>query len=92
MDFLEDLPLMYADLGVPATLAGAAVRGVFRNPRQAFPAGYAGMSAEGPSFELPTASVPDQVEGKTLVVNGGSWKVARHDHDGAGVSTLLLKG
>ena len=88
--FVEDLSIFLADFGVPATLAGTAVQGVFDN-------GYAlgnvgiGMASTQPMFTLPTASISGEAVGQTLVVNATNYVVSAHEPDGTGMSRLLLE-
>lgn len=52
-----------------------------------------GMGAEmsAPQIALPTAQVGANVRGKTVLADGGTYKVVEHQRDGYGMSTLLLE-
>jgi hypothetical protein len=73
-----------------ATLNGVAVRGIFDNAYVATEPGM-GMSSTQPLFALPTADVPANPVGKSLIVNGATYAIASHEPDGTGMSTLILE-
>lgn len=92
MAFAEDLSVFFntAEFAVQATLAGAAVRGIFDNAYQVdeFTGGAAGSV---PSFMLASSSVPANVIGQALVIGAATWKVVETMPDGTGVTTLRLR-
>ncbi len=88
--FTEDLTTYFADFGVPATLGGTAVLGIFDMPYALGNVGI-GMAGTQFAFTLATASVSGEAVGQTLVVNGNSYTVAAHEPDGTGLSRLLLE-
>lgn len=66
--------------------------------RADFVAPYAGGTVDGmgvearqPQVIVVTSSVPENVRGKPIVVNGVNYTVASHQPDGYGLSTLLLE-
>ena len=80
-----------ADFAVNATLAGLSVAGVFDLAYQLGDLGGAGMASTAPVFTLPTASVPANPVGLTMVVNLITYSVAAHEPDGTGISLLMLE-
>ncbi len=84
MNFAE--AAYFTDFGVPATLNGAPVRGIFDN--QAAEA-YGLVSGSRPVFLLPTASAAAQ--GQTLVIGAGIYTVAEVAADGTGLDRLTLE-
>ncbi|MEN9885766.1 MAG: hypothetical protein RL758_344 [Pseudomonadota bacterium] len=88
--FVEDLSVFFADFGVPATLNGAAVTGIFD---AAYAVGNVGIGMAGtqPVFTLATSGIVGEAVGQTLVVNAASYVVSAHEPDGTGMSRLLLE-
>lgn len=74
-----------------AVVNGAAVAGIFDNGYQPGNVGAFGMAGTQPGFTVPTASVPANPVGMTVVVGGVSYLVAAHEPDGTGISRLLLE-
>lgn len=91
MAFAERLSGYFEDFAVDAILDGVPVRGLSDGPTAVAHPGQLGVMAATPVFTLPTADVPDQPVGKTLVIGAATWLVARHDHDGTGISALHLE-
>lgn len=95
MDFATDLPLMLADFGTPATLAGAAVSGIFEAPQVFAGAGLVGATGTEPSYLLPSSSVPSQVHNASLVVAtglyAGTYRVRQSGPDEPGLTRLMLE-
>ena len=93
MPFAENLAPFFDAQGFAsdATLAGAAVRGIFDNGSALGSVGVVGMASTQPSFTLPTAALPSPVVGSALVVSGQAYAVVAHEPDGTGVSLLLLE-
>lgn len=89
--FTENLTAFFADFGVPATLGGSAVVGVFDNEHTVVPAGGFGMSSTQPRLTLPTAQVPADAIGQAVAVAGGAYVVVEHIPDGTGISVLNLE-
>lgn len=92
--FTEDFSAFFDvanGFAVSATLNGVAVSGVFDNGTAIGAVGMMGMVSTSPSFVLPTASVPADPIGKTLVIGSSSYLVAANEPDGTGVTTLLLE-
>lgn len=89
--FVEDHAAFFADFGVPATLGGTAVVGVFDNAYQAGGAGQWGIATTQPHLTLATAQVPTNPVGQAVVVAGGSYVVVTHEPDGTGISVLTLE-
>lgn len=76
---------------VEATLNGVAISAIFDNGYSLGSVGPMGMASTQPSLTLPTASVPANPVGLTVVVGGVSYLVACHEPDGTGISRLLLE-
>ena len=95
--FTEDLSPFFnsSELADTATLNGVAVVGVMEPGYQsASLEGFGVAAGTSPTFMLPSASVPAQPEGKTLVVTdgpaAGTYRIANARHDGTGVCILDL--
>jgi hypothetical protein len=92
----EDPAVFMQDWGRPAQLGGVDVLGLFADPAVHAGLGGPGMTSSQPSYWLPTASVPADVESKQLVVPasdvhpGGTYTVEQHLPDGTGFSLLYL--
>ena len=86
----EDLAPFFADFAVPATVNGAAVRGIFDN---GFALGAVGIGMAGtqPTLRLRTADVAADPVGQAVSVNAVAYTVAAHESDGTGVSVLMLE-
>lgn len=97
MSFSEDLSLFFAasDFADPALLAGQPVQGIFDSPYTVGLQGGPGIAGELAQYQLPTASVPEDWEGKSLVITqgkgAGRYTVRNHEPDGLGVSILSLE-
>lgn len=93
MAMAENLAAFFSTsvFAVDATLDGVAVTGIFDRAYQADSVGGNGFATPQPQFTLPTANVPAQVTGKTLVIGPRSYTVAVHEPDGTGVSALVLE-
>ncbi len=89
--FVEDLSTFFADFGVPATLGGMAVVGVFDNGYSLGAVGPFGIAGAQPRLSLPTTQVPANPVGQACVVGSSSYLVAEHQPDGTGMSTLILE-
>lgn len=89
--FVEDLTAFFADFGVPATLGGNAVVGIFDNGHSLGNVGAFGMASTQPALVLPTASVPTNPVGQAVVVASVGYVVAAHEPDGTGISRLVLE-
>ncbi len=90
MAFVEDFSNFLADFGDGGLLDGQAVRVIFDAPvLSPALAGMVALAAE-PQVQLPTASVPQPVFGKSLVIAQGAFIVREHIPDGTGMSLLLL--
>ena len=91
--FAEDLTAFFdvaSGFAVAATLGGVAVTGIFDNGYLVQDFG-GDIAATGPTFTLPSASVPGSVVGMALVVNATTYKVAEPVADGTGITTLRLR-
>lgn len=75
--------------GTPATLNGAAVEGIFDHAWTPALGGMAETTA--PTFMLPTDSVPASVHGLAMQIAGDAYTVVGAQHDGTGVTTLVLE-
>lgn len=93
MAMTEDLSAFFstADFASDAQLAGVAVRGIFDKAYQFDNAGGAGFASSQPAITLPSAGLPADPVGLTLLISGVSYTVVEHRPDGTGVSILLLE-
>lgn len=92
MTFVENFPAYLADFGVDCIVDGQAARGIFDAAYTASsPLGGVGFAAAGPALTLPTDDVPAAPVGKSMTVDGASWRIVDHQPDGTGVSVLLLE-
>lgn len=89
MNLTADLPLMLADFGVDATVGVATVRVIFDAEYEA--ALGSGMEALGPRVVGRTADLAAAVQGTAVTVNAVAYKVASHQPDGTGLTTLVLE-
>ena len=92
MPFAEDFApfLSAAEFATPGQLNGVAVSGIFDNGFQAFNLG-SGVAASGPVYLLPSASVPAQPIGLSLVLGADTWRVVEAEPDGTGMTSLSLR-
>lgn len=74
-----------------ATVGGASVAVIFDNANALGSVGPFGMASTQPSITLPTAQVPADPVGTTVVVGVTTYLVAAHEPDGTGISRLLLE-
>lgn len=74
-----------------ATVGGASVAVIFDNASSLGAVGPYGMASTQPSVTLPTAQVPADPVGTSVVVGGSTYLVAAHEPDGTGISRLLLE-
>lgn len=102
--FAEDLTLFMADFGVPATLAGREVQGIFDAGYELGQVGLMGAASARVTLTLPTASVPVEIANwfsffnpsyrlqadLICIVRGVRYQVAGHESDGTGMSVLVL--
>lgn len=97
MSFTEDLSPFFAgsDFADPAVLDGQPVQGIFDSPYTVGLQSGPGIAGELAQFTLPSASVPGDWEGKSLVITegkgAGAYTVREHAPDGLGVSILSLE-
>ena len=89
--FVEDLSHFFPDFGVPVTLGGTAVVGIFDNGYDAMGMGRVGMASTQPMLTLPTASVPSGVVGQAATVNATAYTVVAAEPDGTGITRLMLE-
>lgn len=89
--FAEDLAPFYADFSVPCTVGGVAVRAIFDDASTLGAVGVAGMATSQPTVTVPTADLPADAHGAVVLVQGRSYVVAQADHDGTGITRLLLE-
>ena len=87
----NDLDVFFSDFGVAATLAGAAVRGIFDNGHALGNVGLGGMADTQSVFVLSSDSLSGDPVGQTLAVNATSYYVSAHEPDGTGMSRLILE-
>ena len=93
MAMVEDFTAFFqtSEFAVNATLAGLPVRAIFDAAYQLAEVSEIGMATTAPVLTLPTASVPANVVGLAVVVNGKSFTVVAHEPDGTGISLLMLQ-
>lgn len=74
--------------GVQCTLAGSPITGVYRAPyAEAF-----GIATTSPTLQVRTADLTVTPNGQAVAVpSEGTFRVARHEPDGTGWSTLVLE-
>lgn len=101
--FAEDLSVFFADFGVPATLGGIEVRGIFDEPYARADIGYMDAASSRPTFSLPTAQLPTGPDWRSFLigelgavdlhisVRGVDYVIVGHEPDGTGVSRLVLQ-
>jgi hypothetical protein len=92
--FAEDLSAYFdtaTGFAQPATVGGASVAVIFDNAGTLGSVGPYGMASTQPTVTLPTAQVPAEPVGTTVVVAGNTYLVAAHEPDGTGISRLLLE-
>lgn len=91
--FAEDLSTFFnpAEMADTVTLDSVAVSAIFDNGYALGSVGSMGMAGAQPSLTLPTASVPANPVGKLAVVGVVTYRVAEHQPDGTGISTLILE-
>jgi hypothetical protein len=90
---VEDFAVFFAltEFATNASLGGVAVRGIFDNGYLQGDVGGNGMAGAQPMFTLATSHVPASPVGTSLVVNATNYRIAAHEPDGTGVSTLMLE-
>jgi len=74
-----------------ATVGGQSIEGIFDNAYLQGEVGGNGMAGAQPMFTLATSNVPANAVGASLVVNATNYRIAAHEPDGTGVSTLMLE-
>ena len=92
--FAEDTTAYFDTTGgfaQTATVGGASVAVIFDNANALGSVGPFGMASTQPSITLPTAQVPADPVGTTVVVGVTTYLVAAHEPDGTGISRLLLE-
>lgn len=83
---LEDFAAFFDDFGVPATLNGANVRGIFDN---AYGESFGLVASSSPVFRLPSSIAV--TTGQTLVIAATTYTVASVEPDGTGITVLRLE-
>lgn len=96
--FTEDLASFFADFAVPCTVGGVAVRAIFDDAGALGSVGVAGMATSQPTVTVPSADLPADPYGLPadpygLPVQVGvrNYVVAATEHDGTGITRLLLE-
>lgn len=88
MAFVEDLAPFFTDQAAAScTIDGVDVAAVFSN--RAEDVLYA--SGTSPMLTCATTAVSATARGAPVVVNGASYTVAKVEHDGTGVSRVILE-
>lgn len=83
---LEDFAAYFADFGVPATLNGVIVRGIFDN---AYGESFSLVASSSPVFRLPSSIAV--ATGQTLVIAATTYTVVGVEPDGTGLTVLRLE-
>lgn len=97
MAMTEDFSVFFGitDFADAALLDGQPVQGLYDSAYTVGLQDGPGMAGELPQYTLPTASVPDDWEGKPLVITQGmgvgNYTVRGHMPDGLGISVLSLE-
>lgn len=89
--FAEDLAPFFADFAVPCTVGGVAVRAIFDDASALGSVGVAGMATSQPTVTVPSADLPADPYGLPVQVGGRNCVVAAVEHDGTGITRLLLE-
>ena len=91
--FSEDLTLFFSTSGFAdsATLAGVSVVGIFSKAYQLADLAGAGMASTAPVLTLPSADVPDEPVGETVVHDDVSYTVVATEPGGTGITRLVLE-
>lgn len=84
MNFAE--AAYFTDFGVPATLDGAPVRGIFDN---AYGESFGLVASSSPVFRLPSSIAV--ATGQTLIIAATTYTVAGIEPDGTGLTVLRLE-
>lgn len=90
MSIAEDIPLFFADFGETVNLGGVEVTGIFDLPGEFDPIG-GGIVVGRARLTLPSASLPADPVGATLMRAGKVYSVRSALPDGTGVTTLELE-
>lgn len=88
MAFTEDIAPYFADFGTPATLDGAAVRGVFDGPSSVV---LGGVGTTAPRYTLSSAAAAAATQASVLVMAGTTYRVRDMLPDGTGLTELSLE-
>ncbi len=88
MAFTEDIAAYFDDFGVDATVAGAAVRGIFDN---GFLIALGVTAGSGPVLLVDSAGVTSAAQGGTVTLPGGSYTITAMEPDGTGMTLLRLQ-
>ena len=91
--FTESFDVFFevSEFAVTATVDGQSMSVIFDAAYAMGDVGPYGMSSVAPMVTLPTAKVPADPIGKSVVVNGKNYLVTVHQPDGTGISTLTLE-
>jgi len=80
-----------SEFAVTATVDGQSMSIIFDAAYAVGDVGLYGMASVSPVVTLPTAKVPTDPIGKSVVINTKSYLITAHQPDGTGVSTLMLE-
>lgn len=92
MDFAEPVAEFFeGDLAESVRVNGRSVRAIFRTTPAMGSIGVGGMSTREVSALLPTASVPTDPVGKTIVRLGVSYRIAQAEPESDAITRLTLE-
>lgn len=93
MAFTEDLSVFMstAEFAVDVIIDGVSVKAIFDNGYALGSGGANGFSTSQPMLTLSTSDVPANPVGKSVLVNGLSFTIETPEHDGTGVSSIMLQ-
>lgn len=98
--FAEDLSVFMnvAEFATAATLDSEPVTGIYTNGYALASVGPFGMNSSDPDYTLPSASVPENVIGKLLIIGEDTdttsetrYTVVKPEPDGTGLTRLVLE-
>lgn len=88
MNLAADLPLMFPDFGIPATVGGVATLAIIDDD---YAAALGLVVGSAPVLTIQTAAVPAVAIGNAVVVNATNYTVVGIHSDGAGLTRLILE-
>lgn len=89
MAIVEDYSVFFAEHGDAATLGVTALRGILEEAPELVFGGA--MGGNDPRFHCKSSDLPADPRGLALTVGARAFTVRDWQHDGAGVSVLILE-